>query len=199
MKSFHSIFLLISLVFLISDVCQGVEIVETTNRPDMSRRSVEPFWWSLTLVEAQARSEEKEGRPILALFTGPESSAPYQKLEAEVFNTSGFKRLGRKQYIPLKLAMSANTHQSAQTKEEYHRLSQEYAVSEVPSFVILESDGTLIAKPDLLKNRKGVSSYSEQVITAILKAEETTGGMSFYMKIGAGIVLGVILIMFLRR
>jgi thioredoxin-related protein len=74
-------------------------------------------------------------------------------------NTSGFKRLGRKQFIPLKVALYKNADQDPKAKEEYHRLSEEYGIDAVPSFVILESDGKVISKPDILKPRKDVSSF----------------------------------------
>ncbi|MCB1123188.1 MAG: thioredoxin family protein, partial [Verrucomicrobiae bacterium] len=169
---------------------EATPVVETSEAPDMSRRSVEPFWWSHTLAEAKKRSLEKNGRPILALFTGPDWCAPCQQLEAEVLDTAEFKRIGRKQYIPLKLALYMNIPQSPAAKEEYHRLSQEFGISAVPSFAILDSEGNLIARPDLQKRRKGVTNLTEQVIAAINDAEESSGGLDLKWKIGIGLALG---------
>ena len=169
----------------------------TTSQP-AERRSIQPFRWSHTLAEAQARSV-KENRPILALFTGPDWCGPCQQLEAEVLNTSNFKRLGRKKYIPLKIALYRNTYQSAQAKAEYNRLSSEYNISVVPSFVILDAEGNLTAKPDLFKNRKGVTNFEEQVFAAIEEAENGGSGMGLYTKIGIGVALAGGAFMFLRR
>lgn len=174
-------------------------VSEPSSGPDMSRRSVEPFWWSTTLADAQARSKKKNGLPILALFTGPDWCAPCQQLEAQVLNTTKFKILGRKQFIPLKIALYMNNPQTAQAKAEYYKLSKEYAINGVPSFAILTTDGTLLSKPDLNKRRPGVSSYSEQVIAAITDADNSTKGKSLYMKVGIGVVLSAILVIFLRR
>ncbi len=172
---------------------------QSSEAPDMSRRSVEPFWWSHTLADAQSRSAKKDGRKILALFTGPDWCGPCQQLEAEVLVTDEFKRLGRKQFIPLKVALYMNSPQSPQAKAEYHKLSQEYGVEGVPNFVILNPDGSLFAKPDLFKRRKGVSNYTEQVMAAILEAEEDAGGMNLYMKIGLGVVLSGVAFVVLKR
>lgn len=174
-------------------------VTQSSEAPDMSRRSVEPFWWSHTLTEAQSRSAKKDGRKILALFTGPDWCGPCQQLEAEVLGTDEFKRLGRKQFIPLKVALYMNSPQSPQAKAEYHRLSQEFGVEGVPNFVILNPDGTLFAKPDLFKRRKGVSNYTEQVMAAILEAEKDSGGMNLYMKIGLGVVLSGVAFVVLKR
>ena len=174
-------------------------IAEPSSGPDMSRRSVEPFWWSTTLADAQERSKKKNGLEILALFTGPDWSAPCQQLEAQVLNTTTFKIMGRKQFIPLKIALYMNSPQSAEAKAEYHRLSDEYAINGVPGFAILTTDGTLLSRPDINKRRPGVSSYSEQVIAAITEADNSTKGKSLYIKVGIGFVLGVLIVIFLRR
>ncbi len=169
----------------------------TTSQP-AERRSIQPFRWSHTLAEAKARSV-KEERPILALFTGPDWCGPCQQLEAEVLSTSDFKRLGRKKYIPLKVALYRNTYQSPQAKAEYNRLSSEYKINGVPNFVILDAEGNLTAKPDLFKNRKGVTNVQEQVFAAIEEAENGGSGMGLYTKIGIGVALAGGAFIFLRR
>jgi thioredoxin-related protein len=174
-------------------------VAPISQAPDMSRRSVEPFWWSHTLVEAQSRSKQKEGRKILAFFTGPDWCGPCQELEAEVLNTDEFKRLGRKQFIPLKIALYMNSPQSPQAKAEYYKLSKEYGVEGVPNFVILNTDGTVFAKPDLYKRRKGVTNRLEQTMAAILEAEEGSAGSHLYLKIGVGVVTGGAVFIFLRK
>ncbi len=171
---------------------------QPTSTQPAERRSIQPFRWSHTLAEAQARSV-KENRPILALFTGPDWCGPCQQLEAAVLNTSNFKRLGRKKYIPLKIALYRNTYQSAQAKAEYNRLSSEYNISAVPSFVIIDAEGNITAKPDLFKNRKGVTNFEEQVFAAIEEAENGGSGMGLYTKIGIGVALAGGAFMFLRR
>jgi thiol-disulfide isomerase/thioredoxin len=174
-------------------------VVETSDAPDMTRRSVEPFWWSYTMVEAQKRSKEKDGRPILALFTGPDWCGPCQQLEAQVLDTDEFKRLGRKQFIPLKIALYMNTYQSTQAKQEYHSLSEKYGITGVPSFVILDSDGSLIAKPDLFKRRKGITNFKDQTLAAILEAEKPSGILHFKWQIGIAVVVGGGMFVYLRR
>lgn len=174
-------------------------VPQTSQAPDMSRRSVEPFWWSHTLTEAQLRSKQKEDRKILALLTGPDWCGPCQQLEAEVLNTDEFKRLGRKQFIPLKVALYMNAPQSPAAKAEYYRLSKEYGIEGVPIFLILNTDGTVFAKPDLFKRRKGVTNMLEQTMAAIREAEEGSGGSNLYLKIGVGVVLGGAAFIFLRK
>lgn len=169
----------------------------STPQPE-ERRSIQPFRWSHTLAEAKARSV-KEGRPILALFTGPDWCGPCQQLEAEVLNTSDFKRLGRKRYIPLKVALYRNTYQSPQAKAEYNKLSAEYGIEAVPSFVILDAEGNLTAKPDLFKRRKGVTNMQEQVFAAIEEAESGPGGLNFYVKLGIGAAVAGVAFIFLKR
>lgn len=162
------------------------------------RRSIQPFRWSHTLADAKARSE-KEGRPILALFTGPDWCGPCQQLEAEVLNTSEFNRLGRKKYIPLKIALYRNTYQSPQAKAEYNRLSAEYKINGVPNFVILDSTGKITGRPDIFKRRSGVTSMTEQVMTAIEEAEKGSDGIPFTIKIGVAAVAVVGAMIFLRK
>ena len=118
-----------------------------TSKPT-ERRSIQPFRWSHTLADAKARAV-KEERPILALFTGPDWCGPCQQLEAEVLNSTEFKHMGRKWYIPLKVALYRNTYQSPEAKAEYNRLSSAYGIDAVPSFVILDEEGNLTAKVDL--------------------------------------------------
>ena len=171
---------------------------QTAPKPE-ERRSIQPFRWSHTLAEAKARSE-KEGRPILALFTGPDWCGPCQQLEAEVLNTSEFNRLGRKKYIPLKIALYRNTYQSPEAKAEYNRLTAEYNIKGVPNFVILDSTGKLIGRPDIFKRRSGVSSMTEQVMTAIEEAEKGgIGGIPMSVKIGVTAVAVIGAFVFLRK
>lgn len=163
------------------------------------RRSIQPFRWSHTLADAKTRSVE-EGRPILALFTGPDWCGPCQQLEAEVLNTTEFKHMGRKRYIPLKIALYRNSHQTPEAKAEYNRLSAAYGIEAVPSFLILDAEGTLTARMDLFKRRRGVSNLKEQVFAAIEDAENGGGGgLSFYAKIGIGAVLAGVAFVFLRK
>ena len=162
------------------------------------RRSIQPFRWSHTLAEAQARSV-KDKRPILALFTGPDWCGPCQQLEAEVLSSAEFRRLGRKRYIPLKIALYRNSYQAPQAKAEYNRLSAQYNIQGVPNFVILDAEGTLTARPDLFKRRKGVTNLQEQVFAAIEEAENGGGGIGLYAKVGIAAVIAGIAFIFLRK
>ena len=97
----------------------------------------------LTSYSKALKLSAKTGKPILADFTGSDWCVFCKKLDAEVFDTSEFKRWAAKNVILLKLDYPETTPQPAELKKQNTELARHYYVKGFPTIYFLDANGKI--------------------------------------------------------
>jgi protein disulfide-isomerase len=89
---------------------------------------------------------KKNGRPILADFTGSDWCGWCIKLKAEVFDTKEFKEWAATNAVLLEVDFPRKKAQDAAIKAKNEQLSQQFRIEGFPTILILDANGKKIGE-----------------------------------------------------
>ena len=95
----------------------------------------------------QAKKEAvKKNLPILVDFSGSDWCGWCIKLDKEVFSTKAFKDYAKDNFVLLLLDFPRRSSISDKLKKQNSELAKKYQVQGFPTVLILDKDGTVIAR-----------------------------------------------------
>src|SRR5690606_17786206 len=95
----------------------------------------------LTDFEAAKATAKKEGKVILADFTGSDWCGWCIKLKEEVFDTPEFKEWAAEKVVLLELDFPRKTELAAELKAQNQGLAKQYGIEGYPTILFLDADG----------------------------------------------------------
>ncbi|MBI1367554.1 MAG: thioredoxin fold domain-containing protein [Planctomycetes bacterium] len=101
--------------------------------------------WTESFADAQAQAQ-KTGKPILADFTGSDWCIWCKRLDKEVFSKEEFTTWAAEHVILLKLDFPQSKPQTAETKQQNHRLAKKYKIDGYPTVLLLDADGKVLGQ-----------------------------------------------------
>ena len=107
--------------------------------------SSKPVKWLDNFAAAQAAAK-KEGRPILANFTGSDWCPWCMKLEKEVFSQKEFQNYASSNLVLFIADFPNGKRQSAQIAKQNKGLETKYAVKGFPTVLLLDADGNVLGQ-----------------------------------------------------
>ena len=105
---------------------------------------VRPVQWLPNMTAALAFSK-KQNKPILAYFSGSDWDEWGKKLDKEVLRSQNFAEWAQKNVILFQADFSASKRQDLYKKQN-EDLKTKYQIAVVPTFLLLDSDGEVIAR-----------------------------------------------------
>jgi protein disulfide-isomerase len=109
-----------------------------------SRAATKPVQWLPNMTAALAYAK-KQNKPILAYFSGSDWDEWGKKLDKEVLKSDNFAEWANKNVILFQADFAANKKQDLYKKQN-EELKTKYQVAVVPTFLLLDSDGEVIAR-----------------------------------------------------
>jgi protein disulfide-isomerase len=106
--------------------------------------AAKPVQWLPNMTAALAYAK-KQNKPILAYFSGSDWDEWGKKLDKEVLKSDNFAEWANKNVILFQADFAANKKQDLYKKQN-EDLKTKYQVAVVPTFLLLDSDGEVIAR-----------------------------------------------------
>jgi thioredoxin-related protein len=106
--------------------------------------ATKPVQWLPNMTAALAYAK-KQNKPILAYFSGSDWDEWGKKLDKEVLKSDNFAEWANKNVILFQADFAANKKQDLYKKQN-EDLKTKYQVAVVPTFLLLDSDGEVIAR-----------------------------------------------------
>jgi protein disulfide-isomerase len=106
--------------------------------------AVRPVQWLPNMTAALAYSK-KQNKPILAYFSGSDWDEWGKKLDKEVLKSQNFAEWAQKNVILFQADFAAGKKQDLYKKQN-EDLKTKYQIARVPTFLLLDSDGEVIAR-----------------------------------------------------
>jgi protein disulfide-isomerase len=100
--------------------------------------------WTDDYEAAKVRAKE-ENKPLLLFFTGSDWCPPCMKLHRDVFSKKAFKDYAKEKLILVELDFPKG-NQSKKLKEQNQALQRAYAVTGLPSVLLVDSDGKRLGR-----------------------------------------------------
>jgi thioredoxin-related protein len=101
--------------------------------------------WLTNFEEAKAAAK-KDGKVILADFTGSDWCGWCVKLKEEVFDTPEFKEWAAKKVVLLELDFPKKTPLPDELKAQNDKLKQQYGVKGFPTILFLDANGVQVGQ-----------------------------------------------------
>ncbi len=114
--------------------------------------------WKINFEEVKKQSE-KNGRPILINFTGSDWCGWCIKLEKEVFSQDEFKKYAAENLVLLTVDFPRAKKLPDEIVKQNKELTEKYHVHGFPTILLIEADGSVIAK----------TGYQEGGVTVYVK------------------------------
>ncbi len=111
---------------------------------DGLQAQAESTW--LTDFEQAKAAAKKDGKVVLADFTGSDWCGWCIKLKEEVFDTDEFKTWAAKNVVLLELDFPRKKKLSAELKAQNDKLVQEFGVRGYPTILLLDGDGAKVGQ-----------------------------------------------------
>lgn len=108
-------------------------------------KAAAPAVWLTDFAAAKAKAK-KEGKPILADFTGSDWCGWCMKLKEEVFETKEFNDWAAKNVVLLEVDFPQSSPQPEALRQQNTGLAETYKVSGFPSILFLDADGTKLGE-----------------------------------------------------
>ncbi|MBQ6473055.1 MAG: thioredoxin family protein [Victivallales bacterium] len=149
---------LLIVLLIIAALVQAAEPAATPAKPKVSAKPVfEPkVEWEQNFAAAQAQAK-KEGKPILALFTGSDWCPWCIKLQKEVFSKPQFQTYAKENLVLFIADFPRSGTQSAGLKTQNQKLQSQYQIEGYPTVVLLKADASVVAKTGYRKG--GAAAY----------------------------------------
>ena len=109
----------------------------------------------LTDFEVAKATAKKEGKPILADFTGSDWCGWCIRLKGEVFSKEEFQKWAKKNVVLLELDFPRKTEISDELKKQNRGLAKKYGVRGYPTVLFLDAEGEVLGKSGYLKGGPG--------------------------------------------
>tara|TARA_R110002096_G_scaffold14981_5_gene52864 strand:+ start:1853 stop:2707 length:855 start_codon:yes stop_codon:yes gene_type:complete len=109
----------------------------------------------LTDFEVAKATAKKEGKPILADFTGSDWCGWCIRLKEEVFSKEEFQKWAKKNVVLLELDFPRKTEISDELKKQNRGLAKKYGVRGYPTVLFLDAEGEVLGKSGYLKGGPG--------------------------------------------
>ena len=139
------IILLLSIVALIAALLLVPRPRAASSTPIIPRAEAAAVdGWERSWHAASARAP-REGRPILALFTGSDWCPACIRLKREVFSTPAFRTWADARLVLLELDFPQSSPQPA-TAAQNEALERHYAVAGFPSVLLLSAEGNELGR-----------------------------------------------------
>ena len=131
---------------------------------------VEPLDVWLTDFDEACAEARRQAKDVLALFTGTDWSPSAKRFQQEVALSPEFLRTVEESYVLLRLDFPRGaTVQAAEMRARNEGWRERFAVTEYPTLLVLNADGSELARVDLAKARAEQTSV-QQVLAAIDEA-----------------------------
>jgi protein disulfide-isomerase len=111
----------------------GLALLATATRAD------EASW--LSDYKAALEAAKKDGKVVLADFTGSDWCPPCQKLKKEVFESAEFKDWAGKNAILLEVDFPRKKQLEAELKKQNGELAKKFKVDSYPTVIVLNGEG----------------------------------------------------------
>ena len=149
------------LLFVLLIVAALVQATEATVTPAKPKVTAKPTFepqveWEQNFTEAQAQAK-KQGKPILALFTGSDWCPWCIKLQKEVFSKPQFQTYAKENLVLFIADFPRSGTQSAGLKAQNQKLQGKYQIEGYPTVVLLNADASVVAKTGYRKG--GAAAY----------------------------------------
>ena len=119
----------------------------TEDNPYVTIEEEDSSFWQTSYAKATLRAK-REGKLVMANFTGSDWCAWCIKLEEEVFHTPEFEAWAAENVVPLKLDYPRKKKQDREQKFQNKQLLERYAqsVKGYPSILFLDERGEVVTK-----------------------------------------------------
>ena len=143
----------------IAAVLSGICTVVSGADSPAPKKAAEPVWFtSMALAQDAAR---KDNKVIFVDFTGSDWCPWCVRLHDEVLNQPAFKEYAAKKLVLLLVDFPRRKVQTKEQRAANNALAQKYGIEGFPTILILDANGTVLAKTGY--RRGGASAYVEHL------------------------------------
>ena len=125
------------------DLVQAPQPQRQTPRPGNLPRGQD--FWSID-IEAALREARDTGLPLFLYFCGSDWSEDCQKLDRQLFGSRVFDKFANNEVVPVRIDFPRLINFTAVHTAQNKRLKHHYDVHTYPTIVLLQADGTYIAR-----------------------------------------------------
>ena len=134
------------LIAVCAFACTAPEVNKTNPEPERALANATDSATWLTSYKDAVGHAKKNGKPILADFTGSDWCGWCIKLKEEVFSTDAFKQWASQNVVLLEVDFPAYRPQPDELKQQNEELARKYEVRGYPTILFLNEQGEILGR-----------------------------------------------------